>query len=77
MKEKFNKIKNRPEFYLDAGKKFETKPSNIESNWFGKRFVAVPRGMEDAVEKFIDKYIEMEKDNEKTKLINKQKYLGL
>lgn len=76
MKEKFNKIKNRQKFYLQAAKKFCTTPENVKVNWFGKFFVAVPKDKKIDVEIFIDKYLEMEKDNEKHENENLIKYLN-
>lgn len=76
MKEKFKKVKDRHGFYKLVSDHTGCNPKNIEKNWFGGLFIAVPKNWITWCETLLDKYLQFEQ--EKT-IINQQlheKYFG-
>jgi len=64
MKEKFNKIRkeNKTKFFLELGAKTGCDPHNIQSNWFGKLFFKIPKNHVETSEKFLDTFLEWQKE---------------
>lgn len=76
MKKKFKTIKDRQRFYRDLSDVTGHKPDSIKCNWFGKLYLAVPTNITDMVDAFIDDYLLMEKENQKSIKENRIKFLG-
>ena len=78
MKKKFERIKDRQQFFKDVGTKFGYNPENIRVNWFNKLFFRIPKSIDLIdLESFIDNYISMEKEDFENKKVLRKKYLEL
>ena len=78
MKKKFERIKDKMQFYKDVGTKFGFNPENIRVNWFNKLFFKIPKSVDlIELENFVDTYIVYEQKLEQRKKSLRKKYLGL
>lgn len=73
MKEKFKRIKDKKTAIYLLAKQTGCSPTNIANNWFGNRFVGVPKNRIKETESFLDSFLtcEREVENYKTKLLQK------
>ena len=76
MKEKFKKIKDRHYFYSLVSDHTGCNPKNIEKNWFGGLFLAVPKNWIDWCDTFLDKFLDYEKEKTISDNQLKEKYFG-
>ena len=78
MKKKFERIKDKTQFYKDVGTIFGFNPENIRVNWFNKLFFKIPKSVDLIwLENVIDSYIVYEKELEQTRKLLRKKHLGL
>jgi len=76
MKEKFKRVKDRQKFFIIASEKTGVSPRNIQNNWFGKLFIAVPKCWIELTNELLDKFQEYEKEKESIDKKLHTKYFG-
>jgi len=57
------KEKYRQKFYQELAIHTGCHPGSIATNWFGRKYLGVPKNRIDEVEKFIDKFMEWQKES--------------
>ena len=79
MKKKFERIKDKMQFYRDVAEVFGSNPESVRTNWFNKKLYKIPQreGLLEALEDFIDRTLITEKEFEQTRKLLRKKYLGL
>jgi len=77
MKKKYQRIENKADFCNELAKLFSVNPENVYKNWFSKLFMSLPKGIKEIeVDKFMDKYIDYEKEKESNNKKLHTKYFG-
>lgn len=76
MKEKFKKVKDRYEFYSLLAKETGCDIHNVSSNWFVRKYLAVPKAYLEMAEKLLDKFLEFEAEKQKAVKKLHTKYFG-